>query len=125
MSVRIVVDTGVLYRPAALDALADSPLDIVLPVVALAERLRQVKRDGYDVAAFRRTLARAQIEVEALDEEAATRYALDLATDAEWRKLSHDAFIAGHVRGDDELWTTNPADFEALGVPRDRIVAVP
>lgn len=117
---RIVVDTGVFYRPGALLA-----LDVIVPVVALAERLRQVKRDGFDVGAFRRTLGRAQMEVEPLDETAATRYSLDRAVDAAWRKLSHDAFIAGHVRDDDELWTTNPDDFIALGLRRDQIEAVP
>lgn len=121
---RIVLDTGVFYRREALEALATSPHDIIVPVVALGERLRQVRRDGGDPLAFRRMLTRAQFEVEALDERAATRYSLTLAVDAEWRKLSHDAFIAGHVREGDDLWTTNPDDFVALGVPRERIVEV-
>jgi len=121
---RIVIDTGVFYRPAVLDALARSPHPIIVPVVALAERLRQLKRDGGDMAAFRRTLIRASVTIEPLDEPSALRHSLDLDTDAEWRKLSHDAFIAGHVQPDDELWTTNPNDFVALGVPADRIVTV-
>ena len=121
---RIILDTGVFYRRDALDALATSQDDIIVPVVALAERLRQIRRDGGDPAAFRRALVRAQFDVEALDEPAATRYSLELEVDAEWRKLSHDAFIAGHVREGDMLWTTNPNDFEALGVPTAQIVRV-
>lgn len=122
---RIVLDTGVFYRREALEALATSQEDVIVPVVALAERLRQLRRDEGDVTAFRRMLARAHFQVEALDEPAATRYALALDVDAEWRRLSHDAFIAGHVREEDQLWTTNPQDFEAIGVPPSQIVRVP
>ncbi|HUR70224.1 MAG TPA: PIN domain-containing protein [Candidatus Thermoplasmatota archaeon] len=121
---RIVVDTGVFYHPEALARLAERPQDIVVPVVALAERLRQVRRDGLDVAAFRRTLVRAHVDVEAMGEPEATSVATAALDDDVWRKLSHDAFIAGHVQPGDELWTTNPEDFEALGVPRERIVRV-
>lgn len=39
--------------------------------------------------------------------------------------LDRDAMIASHMREDDALSTTNPRDFLALGVPRDRIVRVP
>ena len=122
---RIVLDTGVFYRREALEALAHVQEDVVVPVVALAERLRQLRRDGGDVDAFRRTLRRARFEVEALDETAALRYAIGLDVDAEWRRLSHDAFIAGHLREDDVLWTTNPKDFQAMGVPAAQIVSIP
>lgn len=119
---RIILDTGVFYYPEALSRLAELPHDIVVPAVALAERLRQV--DGLDAAAFRRTLARAQVDVEAMGETQATRFAPRLTRD-EWRDLSHDAFIAGHVETADELWTTNPEDFIRIGMPAGQIVAVP
>lgn len=122
---RIVLDTGVFYRREALEALATTQDDVIVPVVALAERLRQLRRDGGDVAAFRRMLDRAQFEVEPLGEAAATRFSTELDVDAEWRKLSHDAFIAGHVGEGDLLWTTNPDDFIALGLPPERIVRIP
>ncbi|MFP5379813.1 MAG: hypothetical protein ACLGHP_08725, partial [Vicinamibacteria bacterium] len=40
-----------------------------------------------------------------------------------WTRHARDALIAAHLREGDELWTTNPRDFEALGVPAARIRA--
>lgn len=123
-ALRIVLDTGVFYYPEALTRLAELPHDIIVPVVALAERLRQVERDGLDGGAFRRALRRAQVDVEPMREDHATRFAPTLTEDVDWRRLSHDAFIAGHVGDDDELWTTNPEDFVRIGLRAAQIVAV-
>jgi predicted nucleic acid-binding protein len=122
---RIVLDTGVFYRPAAIHRLAASPDDVIVPTIVLAERIRQVVRDGFDPAAFRRVIDRCPFVVEPLGEEAATRWTARLADDERWHRLARDALIGGHVGNGDVLWTTNPRDFHDVGLPEDQVVEVP
>ena len=121
---RIILDPGVTFHREALVRLAELPHPILMPVVAFAERVRHLQRDGFDVEAFRRTLRRARVQVEAMTEEHALRYAGRLVDDEAGRKTSRDAFIAGHVGTDDVLWTTHAADFVKLGLRRDQIVEI-
>lgn len=122
---RIVIDTGVLWRPAALRALAEMPHDIVVPAVVFVERARQVARDGRRPDELLELFEANDMEVEPFGVEQALRYAVDLHDDDAWKRLARDAMIAGHLAGDDMLWTTNPRDFLEAGVERERIVAVP
>lgn len=122
---RIVLDTGVLWRPAAIRDLATSPHEIVLPAVAFAERLRQLAGQGRPPGPFEALIARMGITVEPFGKTEARRFVPRLTDDDRWRRLARDAMIAGHVGPDDVLWTTNPKDFHALGVPGEHLVEVP
>lgn len=124
-TLRIVLDTGVLYYPALLRGLARRGPEVVVPAVALAERIRQMRRDRMDVRAFLDTLDRSLLRVEAFGPSEANRASHRRVGDAAWRGRCCDALIASHVREGDELWTTNPRDFLALGVPRDSIRVAP
>lgn len=120
---RIILDTGVLFRPAALRQTLDEPRVAILPAVAYAERCRQLRRDGRDRERLRTLLAFSGITVEAFSEDEAHRLPSLTRDDRLWRRHARDALIAAHVREGDELWTTNPRDFEALGLARARIRA--
>jgi len=122
--VRLVVDTGVLWRPLALKKLAESGLRVVVPAVVFAERARQVAKRGGTAAALREALGLLGFEVEALEPSMAARYAVTVLDDNDWRRLSRDALIAGHLQPDDRLWTTNPKDFAMIGVPLDQVIVV-
>lgn len=121
---RVVLDMSAFYARDAFRQLAALPNPIVLPVVAFAERVRQLERDGRDTPLFLQRLAEFRIEVEPLGAEAATRYTRDLHEDDRWKRLARDALIAGHVGNDDVLWTMNPKDFLAVGLPASRIHAI-
>lgn len=123
--VRIVVDTGVFFRPAALRRLAEVPYLVVVPAVAFAERVRQLAKKGVAAEDFHALLDRLGFHVEPFGAEEALRVAPHVKDDAEWRRLARDALIAGHLRAGDLLWTTDPEDFLRLGVPKEQVLAVP
>ncbi|MFA5860199.1 MAG: type II toxin-antitoxin system VapC family toxin [Candidatus Thermoplasmatota archaeon] len=123
--VRTVLDTGVFFYPTALERLRIRGGDVVIPAVALAERVRQLRRDGRDEGAFMEAILLADYRPESLSPAAACAIARTIQDDAKWRRLSRDAFIAAHVQPGDELWTTNPKDFRELGLPDAAIVLVP
>jgi predicted nucleic acid-binding protein len=120
---RIVLDTSVLWDKPALERLRKEPGDIVLPAVAFTERARQFVRQGRPVAELWRQLAEGGFEVEAFGAEHGLRHAARL-DDAAWARLARDALIAGHVGPGDVLWTKNPKDFLAVGLPREQVVGV-
>lgn len=123
---RVVLDTGVFFRPAALRELSHSDDTVVVPAVVYAERLRQLVQKGMEPHAWDAKLAQLQFDVEPFGPMQAQRYVPRLARvePAEWRRLSHDAMIAGHLQPADRLWTTNARDFLALGVPPEQVVSV-
>jgi hypothetical protein len=123
--VRIILDTGVFFRPEALRRLSGMPHLVVVPAVAFAERARQLAKRGVGPDAFLDVLDRLGFHVEPFGPEEALRFAPGLADDGRWRALARDAMIAGHLRPADLLWTTDPKDFLELGVPKDRLVGVP
>ena len=123
--VRIVVDTGVFFRPDALRALAQAPHPVVVPAVAFAERARQLRKKGVGPGDLLELLDRLDFQVEPFGPEEALRYAPGLADDGRWRALARDAMIAGHLRPSDVLWTTDPKDFLDLGVPSAQVLGVP
>jgi predicted nucleic acid-binding protein len=118
---RIIIDTNVLWDPAAMARLATRPEPCILPVVALAERARQYAKAGRSLESFWSLLLRAGVAVESLDEVTALRRCLGVTDDRDWARLARDAFIAGHVGPGDILWTRDVADFVAVGLPRDQI----
>ncbi|MHB8584884.1 MAG: hypothetical protein ACYDDF_03490 [Thermoplasmatota archaeon] len=124
---RVVLDTGVLYRPAALRRLAAEAWPVVLPATAFLERARQRSRDRTgDMETLESFLTAMGMRIEPFGPEEARRShrLVRARTDAEWRRMARDAQIAGHVGADDILWTTNPRDFLALGVPAAQVYAV-
>lgn len=121
---RIVLDTGVLWRPDALRRLAQLPNDVIVPAIVYTERARQILRDGRSIEELDSALQANEFTVEAYSAEQATRYAVQIQDDNDWIRLARDAMIAGHVRDADLLWTTNPDDFEELGVPDEQILPV-
>lgn len=121
---RLIIDTGVLWRPDALRALVELPHDRILPAVAFAERARQVVTAGRTENELLDLLERSGIQVEPFDRVHASRWAPTIKDDAQWARRARDALIAGHLEKDDLLWTTDPTDFKAIGVPDDQIVVV-
>ena len=120
---RLILDTGVLFHPAALRAIAQYSEPIILPAIAYAERIRQLRAAGRSTADFDALLVSSKIVVEAFDRESARRVPA-LGQDL-WNRASRDALIATHVHDEDLLWTTNPRDFRSVGVPEERLVPVP
>jgi predicted nucleic acid-binding protein len=121
---RIVLDTGVFFRPDILEKAMASPADKVLPAVAYAERLRQVALQGpAQMQRFRRLVGYLVEPFQAAHADAFMPATAEL-TPAAWKRLERDALIAAHVRPGDELWTTDPQDFMELGLPAEQIVAV-
>lgn len=121
---RIILDTGVFFRPVALAQLKDLPETVIVPAVAMAERVRQLARDGRDEAKFHEGIEESGFVPEPLSPDAACRIARLVPNDERWRRLSRDALIAAHLRPGDQLWTTNPKDFRELGVPEAAIITV-
>lgn len=120
---RIIIDSGVLWRPEVMRNLKDRGLNLVLPAVAYAERLRQLSQRRQDVRRFHQGLEIARITVEPFGEEEARRVC-PRVPEEDWPRLARDAMIAGHVRRGDVLITTNPADFTKLGLGADQIQAI-
>lgn len=121
---RIVLDTGALWKPRALRALAELPDPVIVPAVVFTERARQVRRDGRPVEELVEALEANEFQVEPHGPDVARRYAVRIADDREWRRLARDAMIAGHVGPGDLLWTTNPGDFQAVGLAEEQILDV-
>lgn len=121
---RIILDTGVLWRPDAIELATGNSRDVILPIVAFIERSRQYVSRGWTVQDLRITLEANDIEIEPLTEVEALKYSTSVGDDR-WNALSRDSMIAGHIKETDEVWTTNPKDFLELGVPAHQVVAVP
>ncbi|MBW3582513.1 MAG: PIN domain-containing protein [Euryarchaeota archaeon] len=121
---RIVLDTNVLWNPEAMSALLARPLEVVLPSIVLAERVRQIRARDQDVDLFLDRVRMLGWKVEPLGREEALRYTGALIEQDVWNAHSRDAFIAGHVRPGDSLWTANVKDFVRIGVPAEQIQRV-
>jgi hypothetical protein len=121
---RIIIDTGVLWVPQALRALAALSFDRILPAVAFAQRSRQIAKAGRSPDELQEILDRCGIQVEALSGARAARFSIGLTDDNDWARLARNALIAGHLGPDDVLWTTDPEDFRELGVSPKQILIV-
>lgn len=122
--VRYIIDTGVFYNPYALEQIAATRLDIIVPVTVYMERVRQLRRNRLDPRRFIRYLKANEFDVEDFSRHHAERFAVRIHDDKIWRRLYRDAMIAGHVGKDDVLWTTNPKDFRAVGLEADQVAGV-
>lgn len=123
---RVILDTGVFFSPKALERLARLPHDVVIPAVVFTERARQLSKRGIEPSDFHARIEANDFHVEAFGMDEACRWAMSIHDDEEWRRLARDAMIAGHLdeEAGDVLWTTNPSDFEQIGVDEDRIAAI-
>lgn len=123
---RVVLDTSALYYPRALALLREHPGRIVLPMVVLVERARQLRRVGRDGWSDMVLLAEASgWHVEPFDLAEARRTVASAPLDARaWARINRDAMIAGHVGNEDVLWTANPRDFTALGLHASQLLDV-
>ncbi len=124
MTMRIVVDTNILWNPRALGRLARQAGDHVVPAVAYAERARHYARSGRSLRHLDETLARFNLSVEPFTREFALRFVPRITDDTAWKRLNRDAMIAGHVGPADILWTRDRKDFLAVGLREDQVVAV-
>lgn len=121
---RVVLDTSALFYPRAIEAL-DPSWPVFVPSVVFLERSRQLAREGRMRPAEYAAVLRANgWQVEAFGVEEALRAPAPRLGDKDWKRLSRDAMIAGHVRPGDELWTANPRDFRFLGLEASRVVDV-
>lgn len=119
---RIILDTGVFFRPDALESFRAIEIDVVVPSVVLAERRRQLANAARDPREIDRILARGEFDTEPFGTgEACNMMILD---DDAWERRARDAMIAAHVRDGDVLWTTNPKDFLTLGLRPEQVHAV-
>lgn len=120
----VVLDTCALWSRSALAALATCGDEVVLPAVAYTERARQWLAAGRPLSALDELLRANHIDVEPFSPAHGLRFAAHVHDDDRWRRLAHDALIAGHLGPEDQLWTGNVDDFVAVGVPREQVVAV-
>lgn len=120
---RTILDTGVLWNPEAMDRARRMDGVVVLPAVAFTERARQIAQAGRTVDELWRLVRSAGLLVESFRIEHGLMLAARL-DDVTWRRHARDALIAGHVGPGDVLWTTNPRDFAAVGLPSEQVLAV-
>ena len=121
---RIILDTGVLWRPDAIALVSGERVDVILPAVAYAERQRQLVQQGKTTDFLDKMLRTNDIDVEPFTREEANRVSPTVSDDF-WESLARDAMIAGHVGVEDVLWTTNSKDFLELGLLNHQILVVP
>lgn len=119
---REVLDTSAFFHGAQLARLRRPGWPVIVPAVAFTERARQLAVVGVPPETFLRYLSDNAFRVERHGRFEAVRRAVQIHDDARWKRLARDAMIAGHVRPGDRLWTTNPRDFIALGIPPEQIV---
>lgn len=105
----LVLDTSALWHQPLLEALAaakarglmeDGRLAAILPAVAHAERLRQLRGDRRRERDWQVTLGRAGVQVEAFGVTDAERVASWVPDEETWRRHARDYLIAAHVHGD-------------------------
>lgn len=121
---RLILDTGLFFRPIALREARKSGRPVVLPAIVLAERGRQLAllgRPFHEVATF---AAESGIIIEPFDSPQAARLSERAPAKEMWDRHARDAMIAAHVREGDILWTTNPRDFLKLGLRPEQVRGV-
>lgn len=104
----LVLDTDALHDGRLRAALTQArgagvrpdQLQVVLPAVAYAERVRQLRKAGAPAGSYRPSLALMGIEVEPLTEAEAARVPHGALDDHAWRAHARDFLIAAHVHGD-------------------------
>lgn len=119
---RIILDTGVFFRPSLLAGLATRTEIVVVPAIVLAERRRQLESAGRESALLWKTVQDAQFVIEPFGFDESLKMAI--LDDASWARHARDAMIAAHVRDGDVLWTTDPRDFLSLGLRSEQVRGV-
>lgn len=118
----VIVDTSALWSKEVLHRLRDRD-DVIVPSVVFMERARQIVTGGGRLESFVQYLRRSGWPVAPFEElEALRSVRLAHVAPDRWRALFRDAMIAGHVGPHDQLWTFNPRDFLALGIPDRQVV---
>jgi hypothetical protein len=114
--VKLVLDANALWhRPLAL-ALAEArdsgamdrgAVEAVLPAIAYAERVRQLRRDGRDVDLWKEQLRRLGLRIEPFGEGEAERVPVEALDDAAWATHARDLLIAAHAAPDRDVVTSD------------------
>ena len=113
---KLVLDTNALWEPALwkaliaakdLGAMDDGRLSAVLPCVAYAERVRQIRRDAKDVVMWKEKLAQAGVVVEPFDTKQAERLPEEAHRNDLWSRHARDMMVAAHVEADRTLVTAD------------------
>lgn len=119
----LIVDTGVFFKPAALAKLRGKR-GVVVPSIVFMERARQLEASGdWTLEQFAATLRGLRWTIAPYTVKEATRTVRLAPMERDrWGRMARDAMIAGYVGDADVLWTFNPKDFRALGIPDRQIV---
>lgn len=120
---KLVLDTSALWHAPLMKALAEAracgiapeTLSALVPAIAYAERVRQLRRDGRDVAVWRENLATAGIEVEPFSQQRAEALPQGAIDDEEWERHARDFLIASHA-GEGRLVVTKDRGAAWAGV---------
>lgn len=133
---RLVLDTSALFEPALLAALVRArgvgamergAVSAVLPAVAYAERIRQLRRDGRDETRWKADLANAGILVEPFGSQEAEAVDAGSWDDAMWRRHARDFLVSAHASSGGRLVTSDGGAAWRAGdvlTPRDAARAV-
>lgn len=108
MTTTLVLDTDALHdgrlrtmlTQARAAGIGPETLRVILPAVAHAERLRQIRRARLADQDHLQSLEVMGIEVEPLVREAVESLPASALDDASWRANARDFLIAVHVHGD-------------------------
>lgn len=109
---KLVLDTSALWsrdlrdtlaRARALGLMEDGRVEALLPAVAYAERVRQLRRDGRDADRWKRQLDLMGVRIECLCAEHAER--LEGMEDGLWDAHARDYLIGAHAAGDRRIVT--------------------
>lgn len=126
---KLVLDTNALWHPPlwrALDEahasglIADGQLDVVVPTLVYAERMRQLRRDGHDLERWKHDLWKTGARLEPFGAEHAENLDESAVSETTWRKHSRDLLVAAHVRGDQTAVTD---DVGPAWAGKDRVTA--
>lgn len=105
----LVLDTTALWDRSLLEMLGRASarglqergaLEAVLPAVAYAERIRQLRRDGQSERTWMAQLGTSGIRIEAFGREEADRLPEAPVDDDAWAGRSRDFLISRHVHGE-------------------------
>lgn len=111
---RLVLDTNALWHPPLVDAISeaktrglmdDGRLAVILPAIAYAERLRQLRAHARDLGRWREELDDSGVKIEAFGEREAHQLHEAAAEEALWRRHGRDFLIAAHAGVEGEVVT--------------------
>lgn len=104
----LILDTSALYHKPLLRNLArahvtgdqEAPIvEAILPSLAYAERLRQIRRDNKDERQWKQAITAAGIRVEPFTVQEADRLDPAAHRDRSWRNQARDHLLLCHIHG--------------------------